>query len=41
MRKVFKEEFAQQGKSTSNLVSGNFSIIKKQIEEVKKEVFNL
>ena len=36
IRKVFKEEFAQQEKNISNLISGNFSITKQQIEEVKK-----
>ena len=41
MRKVFKEEFAQQEKNISNLISGNFSITKQQIEEVKKEVLDL
>ena len=41
IRKVFKEEFAKQEKSVSNLISGNFSITKQQIEEVKKEVLDL
>ena len=39
-RKVFKEEFTQQEKIISNLISGNFSITKQQIEEVKKEVLD-
>ena len=39
IRKVFKEEFAQQEKNISNLISGNFSITKQQI--VKKEVLDL
>ena len=39
--KVFKEEFAQQEKNISNLVSGNFSITKQQTEEVKKEQLDL
>ena len=37
----FKEEFAQQEKNISNLISENFSITKQQIEEVKKEVLDL
>ena len=43
IRKAFKEEFAQQEKkkNISNLTSGNFSITKQQIEEVKKEVLDL
>ena len=41
IRKVFKEEFAQQEKNISDLISGNFSIIKQQIEEVKKETLDL
>ena len=42
IRKAFKEEFAQQEKKNiSNLTSGNFSITKQQIEEVKKEVLDL
>ena len=41
IRKLFKEEFAQQEKSISNLISGNFPITKQQIEEVKKEVLDL
>ena len=40
IRKVFKEEFTQQEKIISNLISGNFSITKQQIEEVKKEVLD-
>ena len=40
IRKVFKEEFAEQ-ENISNLISGNFSITKQQIEEVKKEVLDL
>ena len=36
IRKVFKKEFAQQEKNISNLISGNFSITKQQIEEIKK-----
>ena len=39
--KVFKEEFAQQEKNISNLVSWNFSITKQQTEEVKKEQLDL
>ena len=31
--KVFKEEFAQQEKNISNLIDGNFSITKQQLEE--------
>ena len=31
--KVFKEEFAQQEKNISNLIGGNFSITKQQLEE--------
>ena len=38
IRKISKEEFAQQEKNTSNHISGNFSITKQKIEEVKKEV---
>ena len=41
IRKVFKEEFAQQEKNISNLISGNFSITKQQIKQVKKEVLDL
>ena len=41
LRKAFKKEFAQQEKNISNLTSGNFSITKQQIEEVKKEVLDL
>ena len=41
IRKVLKQEFAQQEKSISNLISGNFSITKQQIEEVKKEALDL
>ena len=41
IRKLFKEEFAQQEKSISDLISGNFPITKQQIEEVKKEVLDL
>ena len=38
IRKAFKEEFSQQEKNVSNIISGNFSITKQQIEEIKKEV---
>ena len=41
VRKVLKEELAQQEKNISNLIIGNFSITKLQIEEVKKEVLDL
>ena len=41
IRKVLKVEFAQQEKNISNLISGNFSITKQKIEEVKKEVLDL
>ena len=41
VRKVLKEELAQQEKNISNLISGNFSITKQQIEEVKKEILDL
>ena len=41
IKKVFKEEFAQQEKNVSNLIGGSFSIIKQQIEEVQKEVLDL
>ena len=41
IRKVFKEEFDQQEKNKSNLISENFSVTKQQIEEVKKEVLDL
>ena len=41
IRKIFKEEFVQQEKNTSNHISGNFSITKQKIEEVKKEVWDL
>ena len=41
IRKVFKEGFTQQEKNISNLISGNFSITKQQIKEVKKEVLDL
>ena len=41
VRKVLKEELAQQEKNISNLIIGNFSITKQQIEEVKKEVLDL
>ena len=41
VRKVLKEELAQQEKNISNLISGNFSITKQQIEEAKKEVLDL
>ena len=41
IRKVFKEEFNHQEKKISNLISGNFSITKQQIQEVKKEVLDL
>ena len=38
IRKAFKEEFSQQEKNVSNIISGNFSITKQQIKEIKKEV---
>ena len=41
IRKVFKEDFAQKEKNISNLISGNFSITKQQIEEIEKEELNL
>ena len=41
IKKVFKEEFAQQEKNVSNLIGGSFSITKQQIEEVQKEVLDL
>ena len=41
MRKVFKAELAQQEKNFSNIICGNFSISKQQIEEVEKEVLGL
>ena len=41
IRKVFKEEFDQQEKNITNLISVNFSVTKQQIEEVKKEVLDL
>ena len=41
VRKVLKEELAQQEKNISNLIIGNFSITKHHIEEVKKEVLDL
>ena len=41
VRKVFKEDFAQKEKNISNLISGNFSITKQQIEEIEKEELNL
>ena len=37
IRKVFKDEFAQQ----ENLISGNISITKQQIEKVKNEALDL
>ena len=41
LRTVLKKEFAQQEKNISNLVIGNLSITKQQIEEVKKELLDL
>ena len=41
IKKVFKEEFAQQEKNVSNLIGGSFSITKQQIEEVQKEGLDL
>ena len=41
IRKVFKEDFAQKEKNISNLISGNFSITKQQIEEIEKEELDL
>ena len=41
IRKISKEEFAQQEKNTSNHISGNSSITKQKIEEVKKEAWDL
>ena len=35
IRKLFKEEFTQPEKNISNLISGNFSITKQQIKEVR------
>lgn len=37
MRKVFKDDFAQQ----ENLISGNILITKQQIEKVKNEALDL
>ena len=41
IRKVFEGEFAQQEKNISNLISGNLSITRQYIKEVKKEVLGL
>ena len=42
IRKAFKEEFAlQEKKKMLKLISGNFSITKQQIEEVKEELLDL
>ena len=41
IRKVFKEEFAQQEKNILNLISVNFSITQQQIKDVKKEISDL
>ena len=41
IRKVFKEEFAQQEKNILNLISVNFSITQQQIKNVKKEILDL
>ena len=41
IRKVFKEEFAQQEKNILNLISVNFSITQQQIKDVKKEILDL
>ena len=41
VRKVFKKDFAQKEKNISNLISGNFSITKQQIEEIEKAELNL
>ena len=41
IRKVFKEEFAQQEKNISNLISGDFSTTKQQFKELKKEILDL
>ena len=40
IKKLFKEEFAQQERNISNLISGNSSITKQQIEEFKKEILD-
>ena len=41
IRKVFKEQFVQQQqkKTSLNFISGNFSITKQQIKEVKKTYY--
>ena len=42
IRKAFKEEFAlKEKKKMLKLISGNFSITKQQIEEVKEELLDL
>ena len=41
IRKVFKEEFAQQEKNISNLISGDFLTTKQQFKELKREILDL